>query len=77
MERCDYCGRRFDRPSENCTYKDKHSAPDLAQAIVELIETDLRGRKGLGNEFEQIDRDIQEEIRDEWAVLISDELHKP
>ena len=38
--------------------------------IVAAIEKDLRGRRGLRQEFEGIDSDIQDEIRDRWAALV-------
>lgn len=41
-----------------------------ARCIVEAIEKDLRDRRGLRHEFEAIDADIQEEIREQWRALV-------
>jgi len=49
---------------------------DLAQKIVMAIEKDLRDRRGLRQEFERIDKDIQDEIRSEWAKLVREEIEK-
>ena len=77
IERCDYCERRIDRPADPyCNKKNIHSKPDKAQKIVEAIETDLTDRRGLRQEWEQIDYDLQDEIRDIWAELIRKELNK-
>ena len=69
MKRCDECGGRLDRPGLfDC--EEPHPQPDTAQRIVDHIENDLRGRKGLRQEFEDIDEDTQDEIRDQWAMLV-------
>jgi hypothetical protein len=41
-----------------------------AQEAVAAIEMDLRGRRGLRHEWEQVDEDVQDEIRSEWRKLI-------
>lgn len=41
-----------------------------ALEAAKQIERDVRSRKGLGNEFEEIDPEIQEEIVAEWAEII-------
>lgn len=75
MRRCENCGRRLDRPAhEFCENKDWHVNPDKAQKIVQLIEDDLTDRRGLRQEFEAIDCDTQDEIRDTWAQIIRDLL---
>ena len=38
--------------------------------IVDNILSDLTGRKGLGNEWEAIDEDIQEEIIAGWCDIV-------
>jgi len=69
--RCDDCERRIDKPADPyCNKKNTHPKPDAAQQIVELIESDLTDRRGLRQEWEHIDYDIQDEIRDTWAELI-------
>lgn len=68
-DRCEECGGRFDRPGLfDCTIR--HPEPTQAQAIASVIEKDIRGRRGLKGEWESIDDDIQDDIRDEWARLI-------
>jgi hypothetical protein len=44
--------------------------PDKATLIVEAILKDLKGRRGLRQEWDGIDRDIQEEIIDVWAASV-------
>lgn len=43
---------------------------DLALRIAGAIIADLNGRRGLRHEWERIDDDIQEEIRETWAGII-------
>jgi len=43
---------------------------EKAKLIVEFIITDIESRKGLGNEWESIDEEIQKEIKDEWTKRI-------
>jgi hypothetical protein len=42
----------------------------IAKEIVEKIVEDITDRAGIGNEWEQIDEDIQKDIIDEWMVII-------
>lgn len=42
----------------------------LAKKIVKAIIRDIEDRSGIGNEWEQIDPDIQDEIRKEWKKKI-------
>jgi hypothetical protein len=41
---------------------------------VEAIIRDLSDRRGLRQEWEQIDDDIQEEIKETWAWIIRDSV---
>ena len=41
-----------------------------AEAIAFDIVTDLSGRKGLGNEWDEIDEDIQDEILKKWVNIV-------
>lgn len=41
-----------------------------AKLAVEAIIADLSDRRGLGQEWEQIDEDIQDEIRDQWTLIV-------
>ena len=43
---------------------------EKAKLIVEFIITDIERIKGLGNEWESIDEEIQKEIKDEWTKRI-------
>jgi hypothetical protein len=45
-----------------------------AAEIVEKIIDDIRDRQGLGDEFDAIDEDIQEEIKAKWIAIIKGEL---
>ncbi len=41
-----------------------------AESIVNDIIKDLTDRRGLRQEWECIDQDIQQEIRDEWKKIV-------
>lgn len=41
-----------------------------AELAVDAIIEDLSDRRGLRQEWEQIDRDIRKEIRAEWIKLV-------
>ena len=43
---------------------------EKASQIVDKIIRDLKGRKVLRQEWEEIDSDIQQEIRDEWIGIV-------
>jgi hypothetical protein len=83
-ERCDYCDRRLDRPPSGarlfedkqigCRFPERHAEADYAQRIIERIEWDLSDRRGLKQEWRQIDPDTQDEVRDEWARLVRKEI---
>lgn len=52
-------------------------ARPLEQRIFDAIAADIRGRKGVGDEWEQIDEEVmKEEIRPTWEKIISDEIKK-
>ena len=40
-----------------------------SEAIVFKIIKDLRNRKGIGDEYDMIDTDIQEEIMSDWIAI--------
>lgn len=49
--------------------------PDFtARAIVEAIIDDLTGRRGLRHEWDNIDDDIQEEIRKAWRTIAFEKI---
>ena len=43
---------------------------ETCRAVVRAIEQDLRGRAGIGNEWDQIDEETLKEIRATWAALV-------
>jgi hypothetical protein len=45
----------------------------IDQAVDNIIQ-DISNRSGLGNEWEEIDEDIQNEIRNTWITIIKDTL---
>jgi hypothetical protein len=47
-----------------------------AERIVKAIITDFTDRRGLRQEWEQIDADIQQEIRETWLAIVRKELTK-
>jgi hypothetical protein len=49
---------------------------DKAERIVKAIEKDFTDRRGLRQEWEQIDAEIQAEIRATWTAIVRKELAK-
>lgn len=49
---------------------------ETAKKIVDDIVDDMNGRSGLGNELEQCDQEILQEIRDTWEALIVERLRE-
>ena len=43
---------------------------EYRKAVDEIID-DLKGRGGLCHVWDQIDEDIQEEIKEEWAEILN------
>ncbi len=77
MSRCDYCGRPFRQMADRfCDKKDQHATPDLAMRIVDAVEYDLRDRRGIRHEWDQVDEDVQDEIRDTLVEKVRAELPK-
>ncbi len=52
-------------------------ASQIAETIVLKILYDLTDRRGLRQEWENIDVDTQREIETAWAEIIDSELPKP
>lgn len=50
---------------------------DKAEKIVAALIKDLSDRRGLRHEWEQIDDDIQEEIRNTWVAIVLSKLAAP
>lgn len=42
----------------------------VSEQIVTDIIIDLEGRKGLGDEWDQIDDEVQEEIKQRWVNIV-------
>lgn len=51
--------------------------PTLAERIVASIKDDFTDRRGLRQEWDQIDEGIQAEIVATWVELVEKELAKP
>jgi len=49
---------------------------ETARKIVRAIETDFTDRRGLRQEWEQIDPETQAEIRETWIKIVIEELEK-
>jgi len=47
---------------------------DKAEKIVKEILADLTDRRGLRQEWENIDNDIQDEIKSEWIQIVRNHL---
>lgn len=48
----------------------------MIEKIINRIIKDIKGRKGIGNEWEMIDEDIVNEIKEKWENIIIEELMK-
>jgi hypothetical protein len=48
----------------------------LSEKIVDVIIYDLSDRSGLGNEWENIDRDVAKGIKLYWIDIVNKELEK-
>ena len=71
-ERCEECGKLFNRPSFYSGCQQQHPKPTLAQRIVEDIEKNLTDRRGL--RWDGIDDECQDEIRDTLVKLVDNHL---
>lgn len=49
---------------------------ERAAAVVDRIVADLSDRRGLRQEWDEIDADIQSEIRETWHDIIVQELRR-
>lgn len=47
-----------------------------AEEIVNKIISDISDRSGFGNAWEDMDSDIQDEIKAKWLNIIMDELNE-
>ncbi len=48
----------------------------ISKIIVGKIEQDLSDRKGIANEWHEIDDEIKQEIRNSWMKIIDEEIDK-
>jgi hypothetical protein len=46
------------------------------KAVVDALIEDLSGRKGLGNEWENCDEEVQAESKKEWCDIIMKTLNQ-
>lgn len=49
---------------------------NLAKSVVEKILDDLTDRRGLRHEWERLDDDVKDEIRQKWEEIVKDEARK-
>lgn len=56
------------------TYAEENSPHAIAERCVNSIVVDITGRCKLGNAWDEIDKDIREEIEKEWRNIIAVEL---
>ena len=52
----------------------KQKLENLATEIVDSIVDDLLDRTGLAGEWEEIDWDVQEEIKEVWREIVVEKL---
>lgn len=51
-------------------------AMERSEGIVDRIIFDISNRSGIGDEWYNIDHDIQQEIKTSWMKIVADELIK-
>ena len=56
---------------------DEFQKKALAAEIVDEIAADILDRKGLGDEFGQIDEVVRDEIREAWMEIVKNVLSAP
>lgn len=56
--------------------REEETMGKIAADIVNALLVDLRGRRGLGEEWSHIDEEIQIEIKEEWHSIIRDILQE-
>ena len=54
--------------------KQKKQKTSLEQRIVTSLISDLTDRSGLGDSFEECDKDIQNEIIETWEGIIKEQV---
>lgn len=52
----------------------KLAIQDVARSIVMNIVSDLSDRRGLGQEWDQIDDDIREDIETVWRTIVGESI---
>lgn len=68
--RCHYHdGNGFCAELEN---HEDHGEPSKASQLVDAIIEDLSDRRGLRHEWEQIDEEVQDEIKAAWLKIAQD-----
>ena len=55
---------------------DSSKVKEVSEYIVNNIIDDIGDRRGIGDEFESIDDDIQDEIRSSWNQIVLNGLSK-
>lgn len=58
------------------SYNYKTRQEEEAEAAVEAIIEDIRGRSGIKHEWNGIDADIQDEIRKVWGRIILSHMRR-
>lgn len=56
------------------TIEDKQTTDTIAEAVVDVLVADFTNRRGLRQEWENIDPDIQQEIVDTWTAIVREGL---
>lgn len=55
-------------------FREKGNFMDKAEKIVKEILADLKGRRGFRQEWENIDDDIQDELKSKWIRIVRDNM---
>lgn len=74
LEKVEGRSMKTSKTSKEEKTKKQRTAKQKANAIVNIILGDLKGRRGLGNAWDDIDQEIQEEIADIWVKIAEEEI---
>lgn len=64
-------------PLARYTAREERNATDTSRRVKELVEAivyDIRDRRGLKCEWDKIEADVQEEIKESWCNIVQSKL---
>jgi hypothetical protein len=70
------CNQKAVGSSPTCSFMYTEKPRKMIDKMVEMIIADLSSRKGLGDEWDIIDPEIQQEILKKWKNIILGQIQK-